>query len=48
MALCKDELLDPGKSHYDGFKYVRLSVIFFKSKGVERIRIHLTPFAGCL
>jgi hypothetical protein len=50
MATSKDELLDHGKSHYDGFKLFEYHCkkCSFKSMGVERIRMHLTSSTRCL
>jgi hypothetical protein len=50
MATSKEELLDHGKSHYDGFKLFEYHCkkCSFKSMGVERIRMHLTSSTRCL
>jgi hypothetical protein len=50
MASSKEELLDHGKSHYNGFKLFEYHCkkCSFKSMGVERIRMHLTSSTRCL
>ena len=49
MTSSKDELLDHGKSHYDGFNLFEYlcNTCSFKSAGVERMRMHLISSTKC-